>query len=101
MDVDLIFENELEVIKIVVEENPYPVNYRGEYHYRSGSTKQLLQGSALTNFLLRKTGKKWDSVPIENVSVEDLDKESFDIFRREAIRSGRMSKDDLNISNYD
>lgn len=45
----------------------------------------VLQGSALTNFLLRKTGKNWDSVPLENVSVDDLDKESFDIFHREAI----------------
>lgn len=101
VDVDLITENGLDVIKITVEENPYPVNYKGEYHYRTGSTKQLLQGSVLTNFLLRKTGKNWDSVPLENVSVEDLDKESFDIFHREAIRSGRMSKDDLKLSNQD
>lgn len=101
VDVDLITESGLDVIKITVEENPYPVNYKGEYHYRTGSTKQLLQGSALTNFLLRKTGKNWDSVPLENVSVEDLDKESFDIFHREAIRSGRMSKDDLKLSNQD
>lgn len=101
VDVDLLSENGLDVIKIIVEENPYPVNYKGEYHYRTGSTKQLLQGLALTNFLLRKTGKNWDSVPLENVSVEDLDKESFDIFHREAIRSGRMSKDDLKLSNQD
>lgn len=101
VDVDLITESGLDVIKITVEENPYPVNYKGEYHYRTGSTKQLLQGSALTNFLLSKTGKNWDSVPLENVSVEDLDKESFDIFHREAIRSGRMSKDDLKLSNQD
>ena len=101
VDVDLITENGLDVIKITVEENPYPVNYKGEYHYRTGSTKQLLQGPALTNFLLRKTGKNWDSVPLENVSVDDLDKESFDIFHREAIRSGRMSKDDLKLSNQD
>ena len=101
VDVDLITENGLDVIKITVDENPYPVNYKGEYHYRTGSTKQLLQGSALTNFLLRKTGKNWDSVPLENVSVDDLDKESFDIFHREAIRSGRMSKDDLKLSNQD
>ena len=35
------------------------------------------------------------------MSVDDLDKESFDIFQREAIRSGRMSKDDLKLSNQD
>ena len=90
---DLITENGLDVIKITVEENPYPVNYKGEYHYRTGSTKQLLQGSALTNFLLRKTGKNWDSVPLENVCVEDLDKESFDIFHREAIFNALIHQD--------
>lgn len=35
----------------------------------------------------------------EGVMAEDLDKESFDIFRREAIRSKRIMKDDLNMSN--
>ena len=71
----------------------------GEYHYRSGSTKQLLRGNALTNFLMGKTGLKWDAAPISNIRVEDLDKESFDIFRREALRSGRMTKEDLDIPN--
>ena len=55
-----------------------------EYHYRTGSTKQLLQGTALTQFLLNKTGTKWDAIPVDCVDFRDLDKESFDIFRREA-----------------
>ena len=38
---------------------------------------------------------------VEGVTVEDLDKESFDIFRREAVRSKRMTKDDLNVSNVE
>lgn len=46
-----------------------------------------------------KTGLKWDAATIANVCVEDLDQESFDIFRREALRSGRMTKEDLEISN--
>lgn len=88
VDVDLLTENGLDYLKISVAENSYPVNYKGEYHYRTGSTKQLLQGSALTDFLLNKTGKKWDSIPVDNVKIEDLDKESFDIFKREVVRSG-------------
>jgi ATP-dependent DNA helicase RecG len=39
-------------IEIVVEPQPNPVNYKGEYHYRSGSTKQELKGAALDKFLL-------------------------------------------------
>lgn len=101
VDVDLISDKCGDVVKITVGESPYPVSYKGEYHYRSGSTKQLLQGSTLTDFLLRKTGKKWDAVPLDNVSVDDLDKESFDIFEREAIRSGRMAPSDLKLSRRD
>ena len=101
VDVDLETRDGKDVIKIVVPENPYPVNYKGEYHYRTGSTKQLLHGSMLTHFLIKKTGKKWDAVPLESVGIDDLDKESFDIFYRESVRSGRMSADDLKLSRHD
>ena len=99
VDVNLFSENEKNYIEIQVNSSSYPVNYKGEYHYRSGSTKQLLRGAALTEFLLSKTGYRWDAVPIDGVTAEDLDKESFDIFRREALRSSRMTKEDLKMSN--
>lgn len=35
------------------------------------------------------------------MTVDDLDKESFDIFHHELIRSGRMSRDDLWLSNLE
>lgn len=99
VDVNLLKEDTKEYIEIIVPASSYPINYKGEYHYRSGSTKQILKGNVLTEFLISRTGFKWDSVPVDNVSVDDLDKESFDIFRKEALRNGRMSKKDLNISN--
>ncbi len=98
-DVNLLTENGLEYIEIIVNPWAFPVNYDGEYHYRSGSTKQQLRGNALTNFLMAKTGMKWDAATVSNISISDLDKESFDIFKREALRSGRMAKEDLDISN--
>lgn len=87
-NVNLLTENGVEYIEIVVSPWAFPVNYDGEYHYRSGSTKQQLRGNALTNFLISKTGMKWESSSVPNISIEDLDKESFDIFCREALRSG-------------
>lgn len=98
-DVNLISKNELDYIEIIVSPSSYPVSYKGEYHFRSGSTKQILRGVALTEFISSKTGIRWEDSVIGGVTVEDLDKESFDIFRREAIRSKRMTKDDLNMSN--
>lgn len=59
-----------EYLQIVVEPYPYPVSYKGEYHLRSGGTKQELKGAALDKFLLRKQGKHWDGVPVPHVSVK-------------------------------
>ena len=87
--------------KSLQEIQDVPRLYDGEYHYRSGSTKQLLKGNALTNFLITKTGLKWDAATISNIGVDDLDQESFDIFKREALRSGRMTKEDLDIANIE
>lgn len=98
-DVNLLHKDGADYIEIIVEPCTYPVDYRGEYHYRSGSTKQQLHGAALTEFLLSKTGQHWDAVPVDNISVDDLGNDSFDIFRREAIRNGRISKSDLKMSN--
>ena len=98
-DINLLKKDDKPYIEINVNPSSYPVSYRGEYHYRSGSTKQQLRGAALTEFLVRKTGYRWDSVPVDNVSVEDLDVESFDIFRREAVRTQRMDRKDIECSN--
>ncbi len=98
-DVNCLNKNGKQYIEIIINPSSYPVSYHGEYHYRSGSTKQQLRGSALTEFLVRKTGYRWDAVPIDNVSVAELDTESFDIFRREAVRTSRMTRRDLECTN--
>ena len=45
--VNLVTEAGKELVEIVVEPYPSPISYKGEYHYRSGSTKQELKGAAL------------------------------------------------------
>jgi ATP-dependent DNA helicase RecG len=49
----------MDTLEIIVDPYPYPVSYKGEYHYRSGSTKQELKGAAPDRFLLRKRGRHW------------------------------------------
>jgi ATP-dependent DNA helicase RecG len=61
-----------EYLEIIVEPHPYPVSYKGEYHYRSGSTKQELKGASLDRFLLKKQGRHWDGVPVPHVTLGDL-----------------------------
>ena len=82
-------------LEIVVEAYPSPISYKGEYHYRSGSTKQELKGAALDMFLLRKLGKHWDGVPVPYVGIGDLDAKALAYFRKQALRSQRLSPEVL------
>ncbi|KAF0127732.1 MAG: ATP-dependent DNA helicase RecG [Elusimicrobia bacterium] len=80
-----------ECLEIIVDPYPYPVSYRGEYHYRSGSTKQELKGAALDRFLLKKQGRHWDGVPIPNFSMADLSQPALAAFKKKAAKSERLS----------
>jgi ATP-dependent DNA helicase RecG len=51
VDVNLKRNKGHELVEIVVAPYPYPISYKGEYHYRSGATKQELKGAALDQFL--------------------------------------------------
>ena len=53
----------------------------------------------MTEFITKKTGVRWEDVTVDGITVDDLDAESFKIFRREALRSKRMTEAELNISN--
>jgi len=99
VDVDLHSSKKVEFIKITIEPYPYPVNYKGQYHYRSGSTKQELKGAALDKFLLQKIGKRWDGVPVPKVSVKELKQETFDFFRKKALKSQRINEESLTDTN--
>ena len=86
-------------LEIKVSPSSFPISYHGEFHYRSGATKQQLTGIALTEFITKKTGVRWEDVTVDGITVDDLDAESFKIFRREELRSKRMTEAELNISN--
>ena len=60
VDVNLRKVEGKELVEIRVEPYPSPISYKGEYYYRSGSTKQELKGAALERFLLNKQGRHWD-----------------------------------------
>ncbi|HRO75459.1 MAG TPA: ATP-binding protein [Crocinitomicaceae bacterium] len=99
VDVNLHQAKQGDYLEIVVEPYPNAISYKGQYHYRSGSTEQELKGIALEKFLLHKKGKRWDGVPIPNVSVSDLKQETFDFFKKRGIRSKRLDEDSLNDTN--
>ncbi|OFX39442.1 MAG: hypothetical protein A2X05_13360 [Bacteroidetes bacterium GWE2_41_25] len=99
VDVDLHKSKKGEFIEITIEPYPYPVNYKGQYHYQSGSTKQELKGAALDKFLLQKIGKRWDGVPVPKVSIKELKQETFDFFSKKALKSQRINEESLTDTN--
>jgi ATP-dependent DNA helicase RecG len=90
VEVNLHEDGGKEWIEIRVEPYPCPVSYRGEYHFRSGSTKQELKGAALDQFLLKKWGRHWDGVPLPGFQAKDCGEEALRLFADHASRSGRM-----------
>ena len=92
VDVNLLEKDGLEYVEIDVPPYSNPINYKGQYHYRSGSTKQELKGAALNRFILQRTGRHWDEFPIERARIEELSANALNRFRKEAARSGRVDE---------
>ena len=99
VDVMLFNEDDKKYIEITVEPYPYPVSYKGQYHYRTGSTKKELKGASLDKFLLKKQGKRWDGVPVPYVGVEDLDSSAIEFFKQKALKKKRIDSDILDEDN--
>ena len=95
-DVNLLHESEKEYIEIVVQPSPMPISYHGKYHYRSGSTKQELNGPSLQQFIMKKVNQTWESLTQDNASMSDISEEAVRFFQRQAVSSGRVSNTCLN-----
>ncbi len=77
-------------IEITVTPSSVPISYKGSYFIRSGSTMQELKGSALHQFLIRRTGKSWDNLPCEGATIKDIDESAVKYFIQKATASNRV-----------
>ncbi|MFA5815763.1 MAG: ATP-binding protein [Bacteroidales bacterium] len=96
--VDLKTADGQDFIEIHVDAYPYPISYKGQYHFRSGSTKQELSGNALNTFLLKKYGLHWDAVPVPYLTLEMLEPAAFKLFVQKAVKSKRLGEEVLQES---
>lgn len=92
-DVNLHSEEGKNWIEIRVDPYPYPVDCRGKYFQRSGSTNQELKGAALDRFIMGKQGRRWDAVPVPGIDSGDLSPSALETFRGKAKKSGRIHED--------
>ncbi|MBR4768702.1 MAG: putative DNA binding domain-containing protein [Lachnospiraceae bacterium] len=96
--VNLLSENDLPYIEIDVPAFPIGITYKGQYHYRSGSTKQVLSGPSLEAFLLKKRGVTWDNLPLPAFGLADVDDEIIKKFKELVTKKGRIAATLLNES---
>ena len=74
------------------------ISYRGKIFYRSGASKQILEGPSLTTFVMDKFNMSFDSITIDDLSIDDFDNDAFRIYKEEAIRNNRLSSKEHNLS---
>ena len=85
-------DENIKYLKISVEKYPFPVSYHGKYYKRVGSTTQEVIGVELDKMILSVQGRTWDSIPVPNVKVSDLDERAFQIFKKRALFTHRLQK---------
>lgn len=73
-----------DIIGISVNSALVPISCDGKYYLRSGSTDLELEGNGLTNFLMRKVGKTWDEFIEERASLDDINPETIESFKKSA-----------------
>lgn len=80
-------------IEIVVPRYDVPISVRGKYYVRSGSTLQELKGLVLNEFILKRTGKTWDDIPVESATLKDIEEDAVKFFIKRAMKGNRIAPD--------
>jgi len=100
MNVNLYKKEGKHFIEIVVPLSAVPVSYHGVHHYRNGSTKQELKGTALNEFILRKMNISLERQPTSKTTLEDIDEGAVQSFIQKALRKQRILESAANSDTY-
>lgn len=95
VDIQLLQKEGKDYLAIITPPYSNPISYKGQYHYRSGSTKQELKGAALQDFLLRKIGRQWDDLSHETATIDCIDPKAIGYFLRKGIDAHRIDAGSL------
>ena len=83
------------ILKIIVEKSFNPIQYKGKYYKRIGCETREATGSELKKLLLKDLN--WDSIQ-NNYSIDDIDKESVQLFVKLATNRGRLTEEATSYS---
>lgn len=93
ININLRFYGDHEIIECEVPKQHRTVTYKGAVYYRSGSTTQILNGSALERFIVQHVvDANWDEQVVAEFKSADLDIKAIDDFKEKAIVRGRLTE---------
>ena len=94
-DIKILSAEDKEYLEITVDSSSVPISYHGKYHYRSGSTKQEINGTALQQFVLKKMGKQWDDVIHDSATLDCIDDKAIHYLLKKGIGAKRIDESSL------
>lgn len=100
-EVNIHTEKDKEYVFVHVDSADQPVSYHGKFYYRSGSTLQEMNGINLKHFILKKADLSYETLPNDQATIEDIDRESIDYFIYCGAQVGRISAEALKSSTED
>ena len=95
VNINLHQQDDKDYIEIEVPPYPVAISCKGSYYYRSGSTNQKLSGPELESFILRRRGINWESSPMPQLTIDDIDDGVVEYFKEKASEKGRLEKEVL------
>jgi ATP-dependent DNA helicase RecG len=98
---DVNLDEKTNVITIDVSPSQRPIELRGKYYSRVGNTIHEIRGRELERFISNKIGTSWIDGPLEGLSLDQLDRNALDTFRRKAEKTGTIKKDNISKSDAD
>ena len=84
-------------IEIILEKNPYLISFYGKRFHCSGSTMRTITGKEMDKALLKSRGRLWDGMPIPNLRVGNLRWEALELFKKKAVRRGRLTPEEMRV----
>lgn len=89
------------VVSVTVRKTSVPVELDGKFYIRTGNTIHAAEGREYDLLISKRTGIAWSDLPMEGISVNDLDPYAIDYFRKKAIKKGNLSRESLDIPDVD
>ena len=90
-EVNLLRDGEKKYIEIVIPKSKVVLDYKGVPYIKIGTTLQTMKGDSLRQTVLSRGNLSWDAYIVDGISIDDLDEESFRIFREEATKANILS----------